>query len=238
MESNKPVLELANVKSGYQNIPVINGVSLALPPKDVLFLFGRNGVGKTTLLKTICGLLKTRSGHIKLNQEDCTNWPTYKRARHGIAYVPQGRGIFPKHTVRQNLIAGLRACPDKNADIPEQVFEYFPILKERLNQAGGTLSGGQQQMLAIARALCGRPNILLLDEPTEGIQPSIVQTLQEIVRTIVEEHHVSVLLVEQNFEFGIELANHCMVMDKGEIVREGDASEFRNEEVLEEILAL
>ncbi|WP_035725397.1 ABC transporter ATP-binding protein [Fodinicurvata fenggangensis] len=238
MENSKPVLELKNVRSGYQNIPVINGVSLDLAAQETLFLFGRNGVGKTTLLKTICGLLKAQSGSISLNQEDCTNWPTFKRARKGIAYVPQGRGIFPKHTVRQNLVAGLRASPEKNAEIPEQVFEYFPILKERIHQAGGTLSGGQQQMLAIARALCGRPNILLLDEPTEGIQPSIVQDLQEIIRTIVKEHKVSVLLVEQNFEFGIDLANRCMVMDKGEIVRKGDVSEFKNDDVIDEILAL
>ncbi|WP_022728876.1 ABC transporter ATP-binding protein [Fodinicurvata sediminis] len=238
MESSKPVLELQDVRSGYNSVPVINGVSLDLAAQEILFLFGRNGVGKTTLLKTICGLLKAQSGHIRLIQEDCTTWPTFKRARKGIAYVPQGRGIFPKHTVRQNLVAGLRACPDRNAEIPEQVFEYFPILKERINQAGGTLSGGQQQMLAIARALCGRPNILLLDEPTEGIQPSIVQDLKEIIRTIVEEHKVSVLLVEQNFDFGIELANRCMVMDKGEIVKKGDASEFKNDDVIDEILAL
>ncbi|MGM0561859.1 MAG: urea ABC transporter ATP-binding subunit UrtE [Pseudomonadota bacterium] len=238
MENSKPVLELKNVRSGYQSITVINGVSLDLAAQETLFLFGRNGVGKTTLLKTICGLLKAQSGSISLNQEDCTNWPTFKRARKGIAYVPQGRGIFPKHTVRQNLVAGLRASPEKNTEIPEQIFEYFPILKERIHQAGGTLSGGQQQMLAIARALCGRPNILLLDEPTEGIQPSIVQDLQEIIRTIVKEHKVSVLLVEQNFEFGIDLANRCMVMDKGEIVRKGDVSEFKNDDVIDEILAL
>jgi urea ABC transporter ATP-binding protein UrtE len=232
------VLRVQGLRSGYGAVPVINGVDLELFANEVLVLFGRNGVGKTTLLKSLIGLLDASSGAIALGSEDCTRWPTFRRARAGLAYVPQGRGIFARHTVRQNLMIGLRAQGRADATIPEEVYEYFPILKERENQLGGTLSGGQQQMLAIARGLCGRPRILLLDEPTEGIQPNIVQQLQSVVRRIVEETEMGVLLVEQNFEFGIALADRCMIMEKGEITRSGPAGEFSDVSVIDEILAM
>jgi urea ABC transporter ATP-binding protein UrtE len=238
LAGNDPVLRAKELRSGYGAVPVINGVDLDVHAKEVVALFGRNGVGKTTLLKALIGMLDAWSGSIELAGEDCTRWPTFRRARAGVAYVPQGRGIFPKHTVRQNLTIGLRAQGRPDATIPEEVYEYFPILKERENQLGGTLSGGQQQMLAIARGLCGRPRIMLLDEPTEGIQPSIVQQLQGIVRRIVDETDTGVLLVEQNFEFGISLADRCMIMEKGEIIRSGRAEEFSDESVIDEILAM
>ena len=238
MADSDPLLRVEGLRSGYGTVPVINGVDLELTGKEVLVLFGRNGVGKTTLLKTLMGLLAASSGSIALAGEDCTRWPTYRRARAGLAYVPQGRGIFPKHTVRQNLLIGLRAQARADAAIPEEVYEYFPILKERGEQLGGTLSGGQQQMLAIARGLCGRPRILLLDEPTEGIQPSIVHELQHIIRRIVDETDMGVMLVEQNFEFGIALADRCMIMEKGEVTRSGPAAEFSDESVIDDILAM
>jgi branched-chain amino acid transport system ATP-binding protein len=232
------MLEVAGLTGGYGSAQILNGVDLTVRERDILVLLGRNGVGKTTLMRALIGLVAPTSGKIELNGQDIRGFRPNRIARAGIGYAPQGRGIFPKLTVRENLLVGTRSRRSGDSDIPKEIFGYFPILKERLSQLGGTLSGGQQQMLAIARALCGEPSILLLDEPSEGIQPSIVQQFSEVIRNIVGHSGISVLLVEQNLDLGLGVATRCAIMEKGRIVREGHPDEFRDEEVLRSYLAI
>jgi urea ABC transporter ATP-binding protein UrtE len=232
------VLRVEDIEAGYSSVRVLRGVTFALEPKQVLALLGRNGVGKTTLMRVLMGLIPSSAGRIALDGADVTGAPPYRIARLGIGYVPQGRGIFPKLTVRENLMIGTRARSDGRSEIQERVFDFFPILKERLAQAGGTLSGGQQQMLAIGRALCGNPKVLLLDEPSEGIQPDIVHHIGEIIRRLVSDTDLAVLLVEQNLDLGLGAASRCIIMEKGTIVREGRPEEFQDEKVLREYLAI
>jgi branched-chain amino acid transport system ATP-binding protein len=230
------MLVAVGVQAGYGAVRVLNDVTFRLAPKEILVLLGRNGVGKTTLIRVLMGLLRASAGRIEIDGSDITAAPPYSIARLGIGYVPQGRGIFPKLTVRENLFIGTRAAGSR--PIPPQVFEFFPILGERLDQLGGTLSGGQQQMLAIGRAMCGNPKVLLLDEPSEGIQPDIVHQIGELIRRIVAETDLAVLLVEQNLDLGLGAATRCIIMEKGTIVREGRPDEFRDERVLREYLAI
>ena len=234
------MLNLADVRAGYGSSMVLGGVSLQLRAGEVLALLGRNGAGKTTLMRTVMGLLPPSTGSIELEGASICGLPPHRIAQKGVAFVPQGRGIFAKLTVRENLMIGTRALGRSVAQIPDTVFDYFPILAERMEQRGGTLSGGQQQILAIARALCGRPRVLLLDEPSEGIQPSIVQDLGRMLRRIVDDAGVAILLVEQNLDLALQLANRGMVMEKGRIVREGTADDLRDESVLhvKEFLAI
>jgi urea ABC transporter ATP-binding protein UrtE len=219
-------------------VQVLNGVNLELADNEVLAMIGRNGVGKTTLMKVLIGLLKTTQGKIQLNGQEISRCLPHFISRNGIAYVPQGRGIFPKLSVKENLMIGTRAQNKKSARIPAVIYDYFPILKERLHQRGGTLSGGEQQMLALARALCGDPKILLLDEPSEGIQPSIVQQIGELILQIVADANLSVLLVEQNLDLAIQVASRFLVMEKGEIVYEGKPDDFKNENIIKRFLAI
>jgi urea ABC transporter ATP-binding protein UrtE len=234
------MLKVAHLHAGYGSTQVLGGVSLELRPGEVLALMGRNGAGKTTLMRTIIGLLRPSSGGIELDGASISGLPPHRVAQKGVAFVPQGRGIFGKLTVRENLLIGTRAAASVQAEIPDSVFDYFPVLAERREQCGGTLSGGEQQMLAIARALCGRPRVLLLDEPSEGIQPSIVHDLGRLLRRIVKDAGVAVLLVEQNLDLALELADRGLIMEKGRIVREGSADEFRDDEILnlQEFLAI
>jgi urea transport system ATP-binding protein len=224
------VLRLVELESGYGSIQVLRRVSLELPRGGCVVVLGRNGVGKSTLLRSIVGLIAPTSGEVQLAGHQLSGLPAYEIARRGVALVPQGRGILPKLTVGENLIAGTRAA-GQNAQIPPRVYEYFPILKERFHQLGGTLSGGQQQMLALGRALCGRPKVLLLDEPSEGIQPSIVAELATILPNIMKEEGLSMLVVEQNLDLALSIGNRFIFMDKGQIVHEstrdqiGDPSE-------------
>lgn len=231
------MLRADDIHAGYAEALVLTGVSLAVDAGETLALLGRNGVGKTTLMRTLIGLLRPTRGRISLLEEDITRLPPNRIARRGIAFVPQGRGIFAKLSVRENLLVGTRAGGG-SAEIPEDVFSYFPILKERLNQSGGTLSGGQQQQLAIARALCGKPKVLLLDEPSEGIQPNIVQEIGAIVRDIVSGSGIAALLVEQNLDLARQVADRCVVMEKGRIVHEGGAEDLQDEALLTGYLAL
>jgi urea ABC transporter ATP-binding protein UrtE len=210
---------------------------LTVAAGEVLALLGRNGVGKTTLMRSIIGLLHPSRGGAHLNGEALAGLQPHQIARRGIAYVPQGRGIFAKLTVRENLLIGTRAVGG-GASIPPEVFEYFPILQERLGQAGGTLSGGQQQMLAIGRALCGRPKVLLLDEPSEGVQPNIVQEIGKLIRGIVERSGITVLLVEQNLDLALKTAHRCVIMEKGCIVYEGAPQDMEDETILRRYLAI
>jgi urea ABC transporter ATP-binding protein UrtE len=232
------MLRASAVHAGYGSVPVLVDVTLELREREILVLLGRNGVGKTTLMRVLVGLLVPRLGRVELDGADLTGAPPHAIARRGVAYVPQGRGIFPKLTVRENLKVGTRANPDRSAGIPDLVFTCFPVLKERLGQLGGTLSGGEQQMLAIARALCGRPRVLLLDEPSEGVQPSIVHQLGALIEAIVARGDLSVLLVEQNLDLALSVATRCAVMEKGSVVREGSPEVFRDEAVLREYLAI
>jgi urea ABC transporter ATP-binding protein UrtE len=230
------MLEIANLHAAYGPVPVLAGVDLKVARGEVLALLGRNGVGKTTLMRSIIGLLRPTRGSARLEGEVLTGLHPHQIARRGLAFVPQGRGIFSKLTVRENLLIGTRAARD--AEIPEEVFEHFPILKERRAQAGGTLSGGQQQMLAIARALCSRPKLLLLDEPSEGVQPNLVQEIGKLIRDIVERSGIAILLVEQNLDLALQTAHRCAFMEKGRIVHEGAPGELEDETILRRYLAI
>jgi branched-chain amino acid transport system ATP-binding protein len=235
------MLQVSNIHAAYGSAPVLTGVDLALQEGEVLGLLGRNGVGKSTLMRVLIGLLRPTSGSVALDGTRLTGLPPHRVARHGVAFVPQGRGVFAKLTVRENLLIGTRARADRVDEptkVPEEIFSYFPILRERLEQHGGTLSGGQQQMLAIARALCGRPRVLLLDEPSEGIQPNIVQEIGRLIRQIVEGTGTAVLLVEQNLDLALQLARRVMVMEKGRIVYEGGPEDLRDETMLRRHLAI
>jgi urea ABC transporter ATP-binding protein UrtE len=232
------MLEVLDLHAGYGPVPVLTGISLTLKDGEILTVLGRNGAGKTTLMRAIAGALPTTSGNTRLAGATITGLPPYRIARQGLAYVPQGRGIFPKLTVEENLTIGTRAQGARGGRIPRSVYDHFPILAERRAQLGGTLSGGQQQQLAIGRALCGDPRLLLLDEPSEGIQPNIVQQIRVFLRAVVAEGSLSVLLVEQNLELGLKVADRCIVIEKGRVVHEALPSEFENEEVLRRFLAI
>lgn len=202
---------------------VLSNVTLDVPEGEIVCLMGRNGVGKTTLMKSIMGLLKPRSGKVSYLDNNMTGWPPHKRARAGIGYVPQGRLIFPFLSIHENLLMGLEANRSKKRDMEavEEMYTMFPALKVNPSKAAGTLSGGQQQQLALARALVRRPTLLLLDEPMEGLQPSIVQEIEDLILGLREQRSISILLVEQFLDFALTVADHCFLMEKGEIVLEG-----------------
>ena len=232
------MLEVRNLKAGYGVLPVVHDISFRVGKGDTLVVLGRNGVGKTTLLKSLMGLVKPTSGAIRLDGRDVAGWPPHRLARARIAYLPQGRGIFPKLTVEENLLVGLRSRADGRRTIPREVLDMFPILEERRRQRAGTFSGGQQQILALARALCADPMLLLMDEPSEGIQPSIVQQLGDLLRSFTGELGLTVLLVEQNLELARNTASHCLVMEKGRILRRLTANDLEDRDKVFEALAL
>jgi len=214
----------------YGESRVLPHVTVTVGEGEVVCVMGRNGVGKTTLLKTIVGLLTPRRGHITFRDRDITRRPPYERARLGIGYVPQGREIFPGLTIRENLMLGARRKSPSRESI-EYVFSLFPALAAMLNKRGGDLSGGQQQQLAIARALMADPALLLLDEPTEGIQPSIVEEIAAVLERIKQEGRRSILIVEQYLEFAREICDRFYVMDKGGVALQGERQTFRVDEV-------
>jgi urea transport system ATP-binding protein len=215
------MLTVERLSVSYGESRILNEVDLRIAPGQVVCLLGRNGVGKTTLLKAIMGLLRPRAGLVLFDERDVTGLPTYQRARAGIGYVPQGRGIFPYLTVRENLLMGFETQRLWRSDALEEVDALFPVLKSMGQRTAGVLSGGQQQQLAIARALLGRPRLLLLDEPTEGIQPSIVGEIQEVIDRLRQRGDMAILLVEQFLDFALSAASHYYVMEKGQIVAEG-----------------
>jgi len=228
-----PVLQLRALNVFYGESHILRDVDLTVNAGQMVCLIGRNGVGKTTLLKTVIGLLGQRSGQVQLAEQEVSALPPHGRARRGIGYVPQGREIIPQLTVRENLLLGLEALPGglaRNRHIDPVVFELFPVLETFLNRRGGDLSGGQQQQLAIARALLGRPRLLLLDEPTEGIQPSVVLDIERAVRRIIETTGISVLLVEQHLHF-VRQADWYYAMQKGGVVASGPTAELSKEVV-------
>ena len=204
----------------------LRGVDLKAKPGAVTCILGRNGVGKTSLLRSIIGHEKVRGGTIEWEGKDITKKAPFDRAAAGIAIVPQGREIFPLLTVEENLRTGFAALPRNQRNVPDEIFELFPVLKEMLGRRGGDLSGGQQQQLAIGRALVTRPRLLLLDEPTEGIQPSIIKDIGVVIRKLAARGDMAIVLVEQYFDFARELMDDFIVMDRGEVVISGAASEM------------
>jgi len=215
------MLEVSNVDLHYGAAIALRQVSITAEAGAVTCLLGRNGVGKTSLLRAILGVHPVTAGSIRWNNEDITHLPTYERARRGIAWVPQGRDIFPLLTVHENLETGFAVLPRGQRRVPDDVFELFPVLKTMLRRRGGDLSGGQQQQLAIARALVMRPRLLVLDEPTEGIQPSIIKDIGRVIALLRERGDIAILLVEQYFDFARDLAQTIAVMDRGDIVLSG-----------------
>jgi urea transport system ATP-binding protein len=228
------MLTIENLNQFYGGSHILRDVSLAVPEGACTVLLGRNGVGKTTLLKTTMGLVPARSGKIVLDGRDITRLPPYQRVRMGIGYVPQGREIFNRLTVEENLLMGLAPVAGRAArKLPEQILETFPVLKQMLRRRGGDLSGGQQQQLAIGRALAANPRALILDEPTEGIQPSIIKEIGAVIRALVAKSKMAVLLVEQYYDFAESLADGYAVMSRGRITHAGAGGEMEEKNVRE-----
>jgi urea transport system ATP-binding protein len=223
------MLKLVQVDSYYGRSHVLHGVNLEVQSGEITTILGRNGTGKTTLLKTIMGLTDRATGEIRYGNDDIAAKPTFRRARAGFAYVPQGREIIPDFTIRENILLGAFARTDGRRSIPSLVPELFPYLIENLDRRGGLLSGGQQQQLAIARALAAEPKILLLDEPTEGIQPSIVEEIEEVILRLNRVEHLTVILVEQNVEFARRAGRHFAIMEKGSVVAAGDIGDLSDD---------
>jgi urea transport system ATP-binding protein len=225
------MLKLTNVDSFYDRSHILHAVCMDIPIGKVTAVLGRNGTGKTTLLKTLMGLTDRMEGQINLDGTEIGKHPTFRRARAGIAYVPQGREIIPDFTIRENILMGAFARADGKRQIPELVPELFPYLMDNLERAGGVLSGGQQQQLAIARALAADPKIILLDEPNEGIQPSIVEEIEAIIIRLNKEVGLTVVLVEQNVSFARQASHRFAMMEKGRIVVAGAIAELSDEMV-------
>ncbi|WP_426172147.1 urea ABC transporter ATP-binding subunit UrtE [Pseudoduganella sp. R-34] len=226
------MLQAENLNQYYGSSHTLRGVSLQVARGECLALLGRNGVGKTTLLKCLMGVLPVAGGTVQLAGRDITRLPPHARAAAGIAYVPQGREIFARLTVEENLRMGMARLPRREAaNISGEVFELFPVLKEMLQRRGGDLSGGQQQQLAIARALLQRPQVLILDEPTEGIQPSIIKDIERVIRLLRQRGDIAILLCEQYFDFAHALADHFVVLSRGEVVAAGSQAQMASDDV-------
>ncbi len=214
------MLVVENLNQYYGGSHILRGLGFEAPAGKVTALLGRNGVGKTTLLRCLMGLVPAATGTIAFEGRDLTRAPSYRRVEAGIGYVPQGREIFPRLTVAENLQMGL-ASKRAGTPMPPAILEMFPVLRQMLRRRGGDLSGGQQQQLAIGRALAMEPRLLILDEPTEGIQPSIIKDIERAIRTLAQTGRIAILLVEQYYDFARSLADHYLVMERGEIVARG-----------------
>jgi len=226
------MLTIDGLNQYYGGSHILRDVSLAVPAGACTVLLGRNGVGKTTLLKTSMGLVPARSGAVKFDGRDITKLPPHERVKLGIGYVPQGREIFNRLTVEENLLMGLAPLGGRAARrIPPHILDTFPVLKQMLKRRGGDLSGGQQQQLAIGRALAADPKVLILDEPTEGIQPSIIKEIGAVIRALVEKSKMAVLLVEQYYDFAESLADQYAVMSRGQITHAGPGGEMQQNNV-------
>jgi len=226
------MLSVTDLNQYYGGSHILRDVAFEVPAGKVVALLGRNGVGKTTLLRTLMGLIPAATGSVRFGDADLTGAPPYRRVRAGIGYVPQGREIFPRLTVEENLAMGLATRP-RGARVPERIFEMFPVLKDMLRRRGGDLSGGQQQQLAIGRALAMGPKLLILDEPTEGIQPSIIKDIERVIRTLAATGEMAILLVEQYYDFARSLADQYLVMERGEIIARGRGADMDGEGVRE-----
>ncbi|MFZ5511139.1 MAG: urea ABC transporter ATP-binding subunit UrtE [Pseudomonadota bacterium] len=226
------MLAIENLNQYYGGSHILRNLSFEVPAGQVTALLGRNGVGKTTLLKCLMGLVPVASGRIAFGEADITRALPHERVRAGIGYVPQGREIFPRLTVQENLQMGLATLP-RGAQVPARIFEMFPVLRQMLRRRGGDLSGGQQQQLAIGRALAMNPKLLILDEPTEGIQPSIIKDIERAIRALAAEGSMAILLVEQYYDFARSLADHYLVMERGEIIMRGAGGDMEEDGVRE-----
>ena len=215
------MLQVENIDLHYGAAIALRQVSITAIPGAVTCILGRNGVGKTSLLRAITGAHPISAGSIKWEGQEISRLPIYERARRGIAWVPQGRDVFPLLTVRENLETGFAVLPSRERRVPDEIFDLFPVLKTMLRRRGGDLSGGQQQQLAIARALVMKPRLIVLDEPTEGIQPSIIKDIGRVIALLRSRGQMAILLVEQYFDFAQELAQTIAVMDRGDIVLSG-----------------
>jgi urea transport system ATP-binding protein len=225
------MLTVNNVDLYYGAAQALKDVSMAAETGQVTCIMGRNGVGKTSLMRAVVGQKDVRTGSVMWEDQDITKLPVHERARRGIAFVPQGREIFPLLTVEENLRTGFAPLPRALRHLPDEIFDLFPVLKDMLARRGGDLSGGQQQQLAIARALVTRPRLLVLDEPTEGIQPSIIKDIERVIRHLASRGDMAIVLVEQYFEFARDLADSFLVMDRGEVVMSGTRDEMVEENV-------
>ncbi len=224
------MLAVEGLNQYYGGSHILRGLGFDARPGEVTVVLGRNGVGKTTLLKSLMGVVPVKTGSIKLDGADITRATPYERVRRGIGYVPQGREIFGRLTVEDNLKMGLAVKPG-GSRIPAELYELFPVLKQMLGRRGGDLSGGQQQQLAIARALASGPKLLMLDEPTEGIQPSIIKDIGRVIRMLADRGTMAIVLVEQYYDFAAELADQYLVMERGEIVQRGRGADMERDGV-------
>lgn len=232
------LLSVENIRSGYVGSKVLNELSLTLDAGEILAIIGRNGVGKTTLMRTLMGILPTDGGDILLDQRSIVQLSADARAREGLGYVPQGREVFPGLTVQENLQVGMQKLGHAGAAEMEMALMFFPMLLNKLKQKAGTMSGGEQQQLAIARALVGNPRVLLLDEPSEGVQPSIVQTISEKLLEIARTLNIGILLVEQNMYMVEQTSSRCCVMEKGRIVEVLTPQQLKDDSLLRHHLAI
>jgi len=223
------MLEVSNLKVGYGESSVIDNLNFTLKENEILGVMGRNGMGKTTLFKSLIGLLPAFGGEIKVDGVDVTSYPAYKRVFNGLAYVPQGRMIFPTLTVTENIKIGLEKT--KTNKVPDYIYDIFPVLKEMGHRKGGNLSGGQQQQLAIARALVTEPKVLLLDEPTEGIQPSIIKEIAQILKQIRDMKGISILVAEQVLSFSLDACDRFVVIESGDFIHEADRADVDPEKI-------
>jgi len=234
------IIELEEIHTYYGMSHIIQGLSLYVDKGEAVSILGRNGVGKTTTLRSIVGLTPPRSGSVKLEGEEVRGWPPHKVASKGIAYVPAERNIFPGLTVEENLRLAERTLPEGGGWTFDRVYEYFPILQERKQQDGSTLSGGEQQMLAIGRGLMGNPRIMLLDEPSQGLSPIMVNAVREIIRSLLDQHGLTLLLVEQNYRLTLKLADrHYLMGTKGKVKQMATTRELKeNEEIIKKHLSV
>jgi branched-chain amino acid transport system ATP-binding protein len=234
----EPLLDVRNITAGYGSTPILRGIDLAIQPSEIVAVIGRNGVGKTTMMRSLIGQLRVWQGSIKLNGREISALPPERRAQNGIGYIPQGREVFPRMTVEENLAIGEMINHNRGRKLYDLVYGYFPILAERKRQAAGTMSGGQQQQLAIGRALIGNPDLLLLDEPSEGIQPSIIEEIAKVMQTINKDLGTTILFVEQNLDMIMAMTQRCYVMDKGRIVAELPSQALADRDVVKRHLQI
>ena len=232
------MLAVAGLKAAYGRIPILHGIDLNVAEGEFVGILGHNGMGKTTFLKTLIGLLRPTGGSIELNGKNITRMPAYKRNLNGMGYVPQGRDIFPNLTVLDNLRIAFAMHKVEEEKVLEEVLEVFPRLKPLLERSGRVLSGGEQQILALARCLCGSPSLLLLDEPTEGIQPSIIEEIIEILQGLRTSRNLTIILVEQNLDFIASLSQRVHIIQRGQLVNEVSPDQLCNPELVREFVGM